>query len=62
MKVLIYTDPHFCEKFSIITKMGDKYTTRLENQIKSINWAEDLAYKKDANMLFVLVTFLINQI
>jgi DNA repair exonuclease SbcCD nuclease subunit len=26
--------------------MGDKYTTRLENQIKSINWAEDLAYKK----------------
>ncbi len=46
MKVLIYTDPHFCEKFSIVTKMGDKYTTRLENQIKSINWAEDLAYKK----------------
>ena len=46
MRVLIYTDPHFCEKFSIVTKMGDKYTTRLENQIKSINWAEDLAYKK----------------
>ena len=46
MRVLIYTDNHFCEKFSIITKMGDKYTTRLENQIKSINWAEDLAYKK----------------
>lgn len=46
MKVLIYTDPHFCEKFSIVTKMGDKYTTRLENQIKSINWAEELAYKK----------------
>jgi DNA repair exonuclease SbcCD nuclease subunit len=46
MKVLIYTDPHFCEKFSIITKMGDKYTTRLENQIKSINWAENLAYEK----------------
>lgn len=45
MKVLIYTDNHFCEKFSIITKMGDKYSLRLENQIKSINWAEDLAYK-----------------
>ena len=46
MRILIYTDPHFCEKFSIITKMGDKYTTRLENLIKSINWAEDLAYKR----------------
>ena len=45
MKILIYTDPHFCEKFSIITKMGDKFTQRLENQIKSLNWAEDLAYK-----------------
>ena len=46
MRILIYTDPHFCEKSSIVTKMGDKYTSRIENQIKSINWAEDLAYKK----------------
>ena len=45
MKIIIYSDNHFCEKFSIINKMGDKYTTRLENQIKSINWVEDLAYK-----------------
>jgi len=46
MKVLIYTDTHFCEKYSIVNKMSDKYTQRLENVIKSINWAEDLAYKK----------------
>ena len=46
MKIIIYSDNHFCEKFSIINKMSDKYTTRLENQIKSINWVEDLAYKK----------------
>jgi DNA repair exonuclease SbcCD nuclease subunit len=46
MKVLIYTDPHFCEKYSIVTKMGDKYSVRLENLIKSINWAEDLAWHK----------------
>ena len=45
MKILIYSDNHFCEQFSIITKMGDKYSQRLENQIKSLNWAEDLAYK-----------------
>ena len=46
MKIIIYSDNHFCEKFSIINKMSDKYTTRLENQIKSINWVEELAYKK----------------
>ena len=45
MKCLIYTDPHFCEKYSIVSKVGDKYTQRLENVIKSVNWAEDLAYK-----------------
>jgi len=46
MKLLIYTDPHFCERSSIINKVGTKYTLRLENQIASINWAEDLAYKR----------------
>jgi len=45
MKILIYTDNHFCEKASIVNKFGTNYTTRLENQIASINWAEDLAYK-----------------
>ena len=51
MKILIYTDPHFCEKFSIVTKMGDKFTQRLENQIKSINWVEDLARKNHYDMV-----------
>ena len=46
MKIMIYSDNHFCEKFSIISKMGNKYTLRLENQIKSLNWAEDLAYHR----------------
>ena len=46
MRIMVYTDPHFCEKYSIITKMGNKYSLRLENQIKSINWAESLAYKR----------------
>ena len=51
MKILIYTDPHFCEKFSIVTKMGDKFTQRLENQIKSINWVERLAEKEGCSMV-----------
>ena len=46
MKLLIYTDPHFCEKYSIIDKQGKKYTLRLENQIESINWVENLAEEK----------------
>jgi len=46
MKLLIYTDPHFCEKYSIIDKQGKKYTLRLENQIESINWVEQLAQEK----------------
>lgn len=37
MKILIYADNHFCETSSIIRSYGDKYTLRLENQIKSIN-------------------------
>ena len=51
MKILIYTDNHFCEKSSIISKIGDKYTQRLENQIKSLNWAENLAYKNGCSMV-----------
>ena len=51
MKILIYTDNHFCEKFSIVQKMGNKYTQRLENQIKSINWVEDLARKNHYDMV-----------
>ena len=47
MKILIYTDNHFCEKFSIVTKMGNNYSLRLENQIDSLNWVEGLARYKN---------------
>ena len=46
MKCLIYTDPHFCERYSIVNSYGDNFTTRLENQIKSLNWAENLAKER----------------
>lgn len=51
MKIMIYSDPHFCERSSIITKMGDNYSLRLENQIKSINWAEQLATAKHCDII-----------
>ena len=43
MKYLIYTDNHFCEKYSLISRYGTKYSIRLENQLESINWVEQLA-------------------
>ena len=45
MKILIFTDNHFCETSSIVRKFGTKYTVRLENQIESLNWVEDMALK-----------------
>lgn len=43
MKVLIYTDNHFCQNSSIIRGRGKIYSDRLENQIKTINWIEKTA-------------------
>ncbi len=43
MKFLIFTDNHFCERYSLITRYGTKYSARLENQLESINWLEQLA-------------------
>lgn len=47
MKFLIYSDNHFCERSSIITKQGNKYSVRLENQLQSLNWVERLAEKEN---------------
>lgn len=43
MKVLIFTDPHFCQFSSIVRSLGKRYSLRLENQLQSINWVERLA-------------------
>lgn len=57
MKVLIYTDNHFCENSSILRLKGDKYSYRLENQIKSINWVENLAQEKGCEQIIQLGDF-----
>lgn len=49
MKILFYTDPHFCQYSSLIRGRGNKYSIRLENEIKSINWAEQLAVDNHCN-------------
>ena len=51
MRLLIYTDNHFCERFSLVNKFGSKYSQRLENQIESINWLEELASNKNCQYI-----------
>lgn len=57
MKILLYTDNHFCENASIINKMGSKYSLRLENQIKSIQWTEQLAQERHCEQIICLGDF-----
>ena len=57
MKILVFTDNHFCEKSSIITKYGDKYSIRLENQIQSLNWVERVSKEKDCQLVICLGDF-----
>lgn len=42
MKIGIIGDIHWCQYSSIVRKRGERYSVRLENCIKSINWAEEL--------------------
>ena len=43
MRILIYSDNHWCQYSSIVRKRGEKYSLRLENQIESVSWAENLS-------------------
>ena len=57
MRILVFSDNHFCEKSSIITKYGTRYTVRLENQLKSLNWVETLAQQHNCNVVVCLGDF-----
>lgn len=43
MKILLYTDNHFCSYSSIIRDRGQTFSVRLENQINTLNWLEHLS-------------------
>lgn len=51
MKLLVYTDNHWCQYSSIFRRQGEKYSCRLENQIKSVNWAENIADQLQCSMI-----------
>lgn len=54
MKALIYSDVHFSQDSSIVRSMGEKYSTRLEYLVNSLNWAEELAEKEHCEAVFNL--------
>ena len=46
MKIAICGDIHISKTSSIIRTRGEKYSTRIENCIKSIEWFEQVAKEK----------------
>ena len=57
MRILLYTDVHVSSSSSLLHSRGTKYSKRLENIIKSLDWAEALASEKQCNMVVCLGDF-----
>lgn len=57
MKLCLYTDNHFVTYSSTVRGRGEKYSVRLENQIKSIQWVEDLAIERGCQKIICLGDF-----
>jgi len=57
MRIAIYGDVHWCQYSSIVRKSGKKYSLRLENLIKSVNWAEETAKENQCNIIVNLGDF-----
>lgn len=49
MKIAIHSDCHWSQNSSIIRSNGEKYSTRLENLIESVNWVERLAWDQECD-------------
>ena len=57
MKILVVGDVHWSETSSIIRSMGEKHTMRLENLVKSVNWAENLSKIENCDRVVYLGDF-----
>lgn len=57
MKLFIYADPHWSSYSSIVRSRGEKYSTRLENLIKTINWVETEAQSRNCDAIVCLGDF-----
>ena len=57
MKILLFGDAHFCERSSIVTKYGTRYSLRLENQLHTFNWLRDQMYINNCELVIGLGDF-----
>lgn len=57
MKYLLYSDNHFSQYSSIIRGRGEKYSLRLENQLTTMNWLQDLAWNNHCDGVVCLGDF-----
>lgn len=57
MRFCLYSDCHFSEFSSIIRSQGEIFSTRLENLIASISWAEQIAIDKNCDEIICLGDF-----
>lgn len=57
MNILLYADPHWSQYSSIIRTRGDKYSTRLEQEIQTINWIEQVAIQNNCKEIICLGDF-----
>ena len=57
MRYMIYADPHWSVYSSILRSRGNKYSTRLENLIQTIQWVEDTAINQSCDYIICLGDF-----
>lgn len=57
MKYLIYSDIHWSNISSLIRGRGEKYSDRIENLIKCLNWAEECADNLNVDKIVCLGDF-----
>ena len=57
LRICISSDQHWSQYSSILRKQGKRYSIRLENLLKSVNWVENLAKENNCQMSFYLGDF-----
>ena len=57
MRILIFGDTHWCTYSSILRSRGEKYSSRLENLIKSVNWVQEISKTQNCNEIICLGDF-----
>ena len=57
MRLFIYADPHWSSYSSILRSRGEKYSTRLEYRIKTMNWIECEAVLQNCDTIVCLGDF-----